>query len=153
MPMDTTFLKELYEKGYFSIHDKFDDWHDAVRASIEPLIRDGAVRDTYAQSIFNAVKEYGPYICIAPDICLPHAINSGDVEKTAICFMKCNTPVVFDEEENHQSRLFFALAANNSEEHFENMQKLMTMLEQDGIVEAMLEARTEEDFKRLIYGE
>ena len=34
----------------------------------------------------------------------------------------------------------FALAANNSEEHFENMQKLMTMLEQDGIVEAMLEA-------------
>lgn len=151
--MDTTFLKELYEKGYFSIHDKFDDWHDAVRASIEPLIRDGAVRDTYAQSIFNAVKEYGPYICIAPDICLPHAINSGDVEKTAICFMKCNTPVVFDEEENHQSRLFFALAANNSEEHFENMQKLMTMLEQDGIVEAMLEARTEEDFKRLIYGE
>ena len=87
--MDTTFLKELYEKGYFSIHDKFDDWHDAVRASIEPLIRDGAVRDTYAQSIFNAVKEYGPYICIAPDICLPHAINSGDVEKTAICFMKC----------------------------------------------------------------
>ena len=151
--MDTTFLKELYEKGYFSIHDKFDDWHDAVRASIEPLIRDGAVRDTYAQSIFNAVKEYGPYICIAPDICLPHAINSGDVEKTAICFMKCNTPVVFDEEENHQSRLFFALAANNSEEDFENMQKLMTMLEQDGIVEAMLEARTEEDFKRLIYGE
>ena len=151
--MDTTFLKELYEKGYFSIHDKFDDWHDAVRASIEPLIRDGAVRDTYAQSIFNAVKEYGPYICIAPDICLPHAINSGDVEKTAICFMKCNTPVVFDEEENHQSPLFFALAANNSEEHFENMQKLMTMLEQDGIVEAMLEARTEEDFKRLIYGE
>ena len=151
--MDTTFLKELYEKGYFSIHDKFDDWHDAVRASIEPLIRDGAVRDTYAQSIFNAVKEYGPYICIAPDICLPHAINSGDVEKTAICFMKCNTPVVFDEEENLQSRLFFALAANNSEEHFENMQKLMTMLEQDGIVEAMLEARTEEDFKRLIYGE
>ena len=151
--MDTTFLKELYEKGYFSIHDKFDDWHDAVRASIEPLIRDGAVRDTYAQSIFNAVKEYGPYICIAPDICLPHAINSGDVEKTAICFMKCNTPVVFDEEENHQSRLCFALAANNSEEDFENMQKLMTMLEQDGIVEAMLEARTEEDFKRLIYGE
>ena len=151
--MDTTFLKELYEKGYFPTHDKFHDRHDAVRASIEPLIRDGAGRETYAQSIFNAVKEYGPYICIAPDICLPHAINSGDVEKTAICFMKCNTPVVFDEEENHQSRLFFALAANNSEEHFENMQKLMTMLEQDGIVEAMLEARTEEDFKRLIYGE
>lgn len=147
--MDTTFLKELFERGYFSIHERFDDWHDAIRASIAPLVKDGAVRDTYAESIFDSVKEYGPYICIAPDICLPHAANSGNVEKTAICFMKCNTPVVFDEEENHQSRLFFALAANDPGEHIDNMSKLMEMLDQEGLIEALLEARTEEDFKNL----
>ena len=151
--MDTSFLKELYEKGWFSVHEKFNDWYDAIRASIAPLVKDGAVKGSYAESIFNAVKEYGPYICIAPDICLPHALNTGDVEKNAICFMKCNTPVVFDEEENHQSRLFFALAANNSEEHFKSMQELMKMLEQDGMIEALLEAETEEDFRRLIYSE
>lgn len=150
--MNTEFLKELYEKGYFSIHEKFDDWHEAVRACIRPLVDDGAVQESYAQSIFNAVDEYGPYICIAPDVCIPHAIDTGDVNKTAICYMKCNTPVVFDEEENHQSRVFFALAANNSEEHLNNMQKLMQMLEQEGIVEALIEAETEEDYKKLIYG-
>lgn len=151
--MDTTFLKELYEKGYFSIHERFDDWHDAIRASIAPLVKDGAVRDTYAESIFDSVKEYGPYICIAPDICLPHAVNSGNVEKTAICFMKCNTPVVFDEEENHQSRLFFALAANDPGEHIDNMSKLMEMLDQEGLIEALLAAETEEDYKKLIFKE
>ena len=112
--MNTSYLKELYEMGHFSVHEKFDDWHDAVRACIAPLVADGSVKESYAQSIFNAVAEYGPYICIAPDICLPHAINTGDVEKSSICFMKCNTPVVFDQEENHQSRVFFALAANSS---------------------------------------
>lgn len=151
--MDTTFLKELYKKGYFSIHERFDDWHDAIRASIAPLVKDGAVRDTYAESIFDSVKEYGPYICIAPDICLPHAVNSGNVEKTAICFMKCNTPVVFDEEENHQSRLFFALAANDPGEHIDNMSKLMEMLDQEGLIEALLAAETEEDFIKLIFKE
>lgn len=150
--MNTDFLKELYEKGYFSIHERFDDWHDAVRACIQPLVDDGAVRASYAQSIFNAVAEYGPYICIAPDICLPHAVNSGDVDKTAICFMKCNTPVVFDNEENHQSRLFFALAANNSDEHLKNMKKLMKMLEQEELIEALATAESDADFRKLIYG-
>ena len=150
--MNTEFLKELYEKGYFSIHEKFEDWHDAIRACIAPLVKDGAVKETYADSIFRSLGEYGFYICIAPDICLPHAMDGGDVLKTSMCFMKCNTPVVFDEEENHQSRLFFALAANNSEEHLKNMKKLMKTLEQDELVEALIEAQTDEDFRKLIYG-
>lgn len=150
--MDTEFLKELYEKGYFSIHEKFEDWHDAIRACIRPLVDNNVVLATYAQSIFDSIEEYGPYICIAPDICIPHASNSGNVAKTAICFMKCNTPVVFDSEENHQSRIFFALAANNSDEHLENMQKLVPMLEQDELIKALIRATSEEDFKKIIYG-
>lgn len=150
--MDTNFLKELYEKGYFSIHEKFDDWHDAIRACIAPLVKDGAVKESYADSIFRSLAEYGFYICIAPDICLPHAMDGGDVMKTAICFMKVNTPVVFDEEENHQSRVFFALAANNSEAHLENMKKLMKLLEQDDIIDALVDAQSDADFRKLIYG-
>jgi len=150
--MNVDFLKELYEKGYFSIHEKFDDWHDAIRACIEPLVKDGAVEKTYAESIFKSLEEYGFYICIAPDICLPHAMDSGDVNKTAICFMKCNTPVVFDREENHQSRVFFALAANQSEEHLKNMKKLMKMLDQDELIDALVSAETDADFRKLIYG-
>ena len=65
--------------------------------------------------------------------------------------MKCNTPVVFDEEENHQSRLFFALAANKTEEHFQHMKELMEMLDQDNLIDLLLEAETEEDFKKLLY--
>ncbi len=149
--MNTDYLRELYESGHFSIHERFEDWHDAVRACIQPLVDDGSVEAGYADSIFRAVDEYGPYICIAPDICLPHAINSGNVRRTAICFMKCNTPVVFDQEENHQSTVFFALAANNSEAHLSNMKKLMKMLDQEDLVEALIQAQTENDFKALIY--
>lgn len=149
--MDTEFLKELYEKGYFSVHESFDNWRDAIKACLKPLVDDGAVKSSYAESIFKAVEEYGPYICIAPGICLPHALNTGDVLKTAVCFMKCNTPVVFDHEENHQSVLFFALASNNTEEHLGNMKKLMKMLEQEDLLEALMNAKTDSDFRALIY--
>ena len=125
----------------------------AISACIQPLIDDNAVLETYAQSIIDSVEEYGPYNPHRPlrSVSL-HASNSGSVIKTAICFMKCNTPVIFDNEENHQSRIFFARAANNSDEHLENMQKLVPMLEQEELIDALIEATSEEEFKKIIYG-
>ena len=151
--MKLDYLREWYEKGYFSIHEEFDDWHDAIRANIEPLVKDGSVEASYAESIFNMLSEFGFYICIAPEVCLPHAFNFGEVHKSEICFMKVNKPVVFDEEENHQSRLFFALCSNSAEVHLSNIQKLMELLDQEGIVEAMVACETEEDFRKLLYPE
>lgn len=150
--MDTDFLKELYEKGYFSIHDGFADWRDAVHASIQPLVEDGAVKESYGDSILAAVEELGPYICISPELCIPHALDTGEVLKTSISFMKSNTPVVFDEEENHQPVVFFALASNDTDAHLKQMKKLMRMLEQDELIEAMVAAQTTKDFELLIYG-
>lgn len=72
------------------------------------MVKAGAVEESYAQSIFDGVKEY-VLICIAPDVCLPHAMNSGNVNENAICFMKCNTPVVFDEEETTSRGCFLPL--------------------------------------------
>ena len=106
--MNLDYLRELYEKGYFSIHEEFADWHDAIRANIEPLVKDGSIEASYADSIYKMLEEYGFYICIAPEVCIPHAFNYGEVHKSEICFMKVNKPVVFDDEVNHQSRLFFA---------------------------------------------
>ena len=37
--MDTKFLKELYEKGYFSIHEKFEDWHDCNKCLYSAINR------------------------------------------------------------------------------------------------------------------
>lgn len=149
--MNTEFLRELYEKGYFSIHNGFDHWHDAIHACIRPLVADRAVKESYGDSIIAAVDELGPYICISPDLCIPHALDTGEVLKTSICFMKSNRPVVFDEQENHQPTVFFALASNDTEAHLKQMKKLMRMLEQDELVEAIVAARTKEDFERLIY--
>ena len=151
--MNLDYLRELYEKGYFSIHEEFADWHDAIRANIEPLVKDGSVEASYADSIYKMLEEYGFYICIAPEVCIPHAFNYGEVHKSEICFMKVNKPVVFDNEENHQSRLFFALAANSAEVHLSNIQRLMELLDQEGVVEAMCACQTDEDFRRLLYGE
>lgn len=151
--MNTEFMQNLYNQGYFSIEEGFDSWEDALHACVEPLVRNGAVDPGYGDSIVNAVHEFGPYICIAPGICMPHALNTGEVRKTAISFMKSNRPVEFDEDEDNHSLLFFTLASNDSETHLKNMKELMKTLEQDDLMEAMMECRTDGDFRRLLFGE
>lgn len=139
-------LKELIAKGYYSIHDGFDNWEDAVRASVQPLIDAGAVKPAYADSIVRSVKEFGPYIAIAPDIAIPHAEDKANVNETTICFMKSNTPVVLDPEDHDKdSRLFFVLASNDEEKHLENLGKLVEMFEEEAFMKALGEATTLEE--------
>ena len=144
-------LKELIDKGYYSIHDGFANWEDAVRASVQPLIDAGAVKAAYGDSIVNSVKKFGPYIVIAPDIAIPHAEDKDNVNETTICFMKSNTPVVFDPEDREKdARLFFVLASNDEEKHLSNLERLMEYLSDEEFMARLGEAKTLEEIRALL---
>lgn len=140
-------LKEFVEKGRYSFHQKFDNWEDAIRASCTPIITEGVIEDVYVQAVIDCVKKYGPYIVIAPNIAMPHSTEGAQgVNETAICFMKVEEPVHFDEEDPEKdARLFFVLAAVDHDKHLENMIKLSEMLMNDELVEELLLAKTPED--------
>ena len=60
--------------------------------------------------------------------------------------MKTEKPVVFDpEDESKNAQLFFTLAAVDNEQHLNNMMALSEMLMKDGIIEDLLNAKTEQD--------
>ncbi len=144
-------LKELFDKGYCSLHESFSNWEDAVRASVQPLIDAGAVKPAYADSIVRSVHEFGPYIVIAPDIALPHAADPDNVNETTVCFMKSNTPVVFDPEDSDKNaRLFFVLASNNEEDHLKNLKRLMKVLCDEELIAKIAEATTLEEIEALL---
>ena len=148
---DFSMIKEMYQKGYFSIHESFDNWKDAVKASVQPFIDKNLVKKEYADRVVEMVEEYGPYICICPHVAIPHAMAPELVmsETSEICFMKVNKPVEFVGESTDYCELFFALCAPSGQKHMEELVKLVDILEQDGVIEALLEAKTEEDFKKL----
>ena len=71
--MKLDYLKGLYQKGLFEVHECFTTWEQAVRASVQPLVRAGMAEPAYADSIIDNVEENGPYIFLAPHICMPHS--------------------------------------------------------------------------------
>ena len=141
-------FKELVEKKHYSFHEGFDDWRDAVRAACQPLVDDGTIEKEYPEIIIGKVEELGPYIVIAPNICIPHAERGRGVNDTAMCFMKTEKPVSFDPNDpDKDARIFVVLAATDDEVHLNNLMQLSETLSDEAIVEKLLQAKTAEDLK------
>ncbi len=138
------------EKKHYSFHEGFDDWRDAVRAACAPLLADGTIEKEYPEIIIEKVEELGPYIVIAPNICIPHAERGRGVNDTAMCFMKTEKPVSFDPNDpDKDARIFVVLAATDDEVHLNNLMALSETLSDEDIVAKVLEAKTPEDLLKI----
>lgn len=138
-------FKEFVAQKHYSFHEGFDDWRDAIRAACAPLVADGTIQKEYVSYIIEKVEELGPYIVIAPEICIPHAERGRGVNRTAMCFMKSETPVRFHEDGEHDARIFVVLAAADDEEHIQNLIELSERLSDEETVAKLLAATTPED--------
>src|SRR5436190_1203805 len=77
--------------------------------------------------------------------------ESEGVFGTAISFTKMSEEVVFEAgNPEKNARLFFTLAAKNSEEHVENISKLSEMLMTDGLIEALMDVNTIEEYQQVM---
>ena len=141
------FLKELVELNRVAFHESFNDWEEAVRASCETLLADGSIEQAYVESVVNCVKEFGPYIVLAPNVAMPHAQQGGEgVNQSGIAFMKVEKPVEFQPgNPEKDARLFFTLASKDPDVHLDNMQKLAALLFNQDLIDDLLEAKTVED--------
>lgn len=144
-------LREFVENKHTVFADRFDSWEDAIKAACVPFLIDGTIEEAYIDSVIKCVKDFGPYIVIAPNIAMPHAsTGSVGVHKNHIAFMKVENPVHFDPNDpSYDARLFFTLAAVNSEKHLENMMKLSEMLMNDDLVADLLNVKSDEDLLNL----
>lgn len=143
-------FKEFVEKKHYSFHEGFDDWRDAVRAACAPLLADSTIEKEYPEIIIEKVEELGPYIVIAPNICIPHAERGRGVNDTAMCFMKTEKPVSFDPNDpDKDARIFVVLAATDDEVHLNNLMALSETLSDEDIVAKVLEAKTPEDLLKI----
>ncbi|WP_415945275.1 PTS sugar transporter subunit IIA [Selenomonas montiformis] len=143
-------FKEFVETKHYSFHEGFADWRDAIRAACAPLLADGTIEKEYPEIIIEKVEELGPYIVIAPNICIPHAERGRGVNGTAMCFMKTEKPVSFDPDDPEKdARIFVVLAATDNEVHLSNLMALSETLSDEDIVARVLAAKTPEDLLQI----
>ena len=144
-------LGEIITASRALFAEKAENWEDAIRMSCKLLIEDGTISPGYADEIIAAVREMGPYIVLMPGFALPHAMkNSENAHGTAIAFMKLAHPVSFDANNSEKdARVFFTLAARDSEEHLKNMRKLWKMLTNEELCADLLNVSSVDELAAL----
>lgn len=66
-------LREIIENGRFSFQKGSLSWEEAIKKACQPLLEQKIIEPEYPGYIISNVHEFGPYIVIAPEICIPHA--------------------------------------------------------------------------------
>jgi PTS system ascorbate-specific IIA component len=132
-------------KEFINFHPGNISWEEAIEFSAKPLLEKGYVKRSYVDAMVDTVKNYGPYIVIAPNIAMPHARPEAGSNKVGYTVTLFENSISFGETPDLNARLFVALSCADSDTHLKMMQALVGVLGDDEKFSSILNAKTKEE--------
>ncbi|HFQ5255236.1 TPA: PTS sugar transporter subunit IIA [Vibrio vulnificus] len=122
--------QSLIENNSIKLQAQASNWRNAIKIGTDMLIASGAIEPCYHDAIISSVEELGPYICIAPNLALPHARPENGVNRTAFALVTLETPIYF-EGEDEPVDVLITLAGSSSDEHMEGLMEVTQVLDDE----------------------
>ncbi|WP_199478856.1 PTS sugar transporter subunit IIA [Vibrio harveyi] len=122
--------QSLIENNSIKLQAKASNWREAIKIGTDMLIASGAIQPSYHDAIISSVEELGPYICIAPNLALPHARPENGVIRTAFALVTLEEPIYF-EGEDEPVDVLITLAGSSSDEHMEGLMEVTQVLDDE----------------------
>ncbi|MHA2715580.1 PTS sugar transporter subunit IIA [Vibrio owensii] len=122
--------QSLIDNNSIKLQAKASNWREAIKIGTDMLIASGAIQASYHDAIISSVEELGPYICIAPNLALPHARPENGVIRTAFALVTLEEPIYF-EGEDEPVDVLITLAGSSSDEHMEGLMEVTQVLDDE----------------------
>ena len=122
---------------------------EAVIRAGELLLKNGNVTQNYIDAMVKSYKVNGAYIVIAPRFAMPHARPEEGVLKAGFSILTLKEGVEFGSAENDPVDIIIGLAANNSNEHVEVIQKITEIFSDNEKRETIFNAENKEEIMNL----
>lgn len=122
--------QSLIDNNSVKLQAKASNWREAIKIGTDMLIASGAIQPSYHDAIISSVEELGPYICIAPNLALPHARPENGVIRTAFALVTLEEPIYF-EGEDEPVDVLITLAGSSSDEHMEGLMEVTQVLDDE----------------------
>ena len=143
-------LDSLIENKAIQINVEAENWQDAVKKSIIPLIDSKAVESKYLKAVIDSTIKFGPYYIISNHVAMPHARPENGVNKSAFSLVILKKPVQFDKDKR-KIRILITLAAASSAIHVSvSLPQVVASFESDDIIEKLLNATSQEEVIKIL---
>lgn len=143
-------LKDLLTNETVQFSQSAPSWEAAIELAMRPLLGNGSIEQRYIDAIIETVKTVGPYIVIAPMVCIPHANCDQGVLKLGMTFLKLEEPVKVLCDEDKQAKIFFGLAATDNHSHLKALSQLSQMLMDESTLERLMTIADKAEFLAIV---
>lgn len=103
-------------------------WDVLIRRSAALLERDRVIDARYVDAVFDSIRRNGSYMVIVPRVLLAHARPEEGALGTGLSLVTPRTDAPLDGDPAMPIRMFFTLAATDSETHLDLIAHLATVL-------------------------
>lgn len=140
---------DILTKDKIKVQDQVPDWSQAITEAAQPLLEQDYIETGYIDAMIESVKEFGPYIVIAPEIAIAHARPEDNVNKVGLSLLKLNESINFAED-SHYASLIFVLSATDNTSHLNVLQSLAGLLGNKEVVNQLLASKNSDEIIEII---
>lgn len=145
-------LLDVLNEQKIEIHSERYRWPQALWLTGDYLVEIESIQSTYIDSIISQLRYYGPYMFIAPRVILAHSKPELGVKKMDCAIHVFRDAVEFSEKDF--ANIVIMLAAEDQESHLKILRDIMTIFENDEIVDEIVEKTSSKEvlefFKEII---
>ncbi len=126
-----------------------NDWKEAVKVAVDPLIESGAILPEYYDANIESTEEYGPYYILMPGMAMPHARPEAGVQSDAFSLITLQNPIVFSD--GKEVSVLLTLAATSSKIHTSvAIPQIIALFELEDSIARLQACQTKEDVLAMI---
>ncbi len=104
------------------------DWQEAVEIGGALLVDAGKCEPRYVDAMVRAVRDWGPYMVLAPGLSLAHARPEDGALEVGMSIISLSTPVNFGSEANDPVQLVIPFCGTDHHSHVEMLKSLAEFL-------------------------
>ncbi len=138
----------IIDKENIQLNVDATGWEDSLRKSGQLLVNSGYIKPEYIDATIENVKEFGPYIVLAPGIALSHSAPGDYILKNGLSLITLSKPINFNSD-NDPVEIVVTLAASDEESHVEKLTALFEVLSDEDKYKKVIQAKGSDDILNL----
>ena len=142
---ETLSLSQLCLSQLMQLDIKSRTWQDAIIQSAKPLVKYGYVEESYADSIIEITREYGPYYIVMPGVAIAHGSPREKCFKPGISFSRLKHAVYFGEDDSTLIKYIFTLSTVDKQMHLNGLFQLHNILGKEEFLTMLSSAKVPEE--------
>ena len=148
--IDRYSLKDFLRRENIELKLNCNDWKDAIRKGCDILIKKGCITNKYTEGIIEKFEELGPYMVIAPGICLAHTDKIEEINETSMSLINLKYPIKFNSEFNDPIKIILTFATKDNESHLHALLEFMSLINNPKDLEKLMTTSSKDEVREIL---